>query len=298
MSGSDTAAELVAMTRWIQKQTADKCSRLVLRQRIEGGDHQLVREWALPGAVPSDLATQIYERAVEDASRQRGDVQYYLLAFAEGRKGYVDRTILNVENGPRPSTAITTLEAGLDDDERAQRAGIVGLLMKHTHASVQLGLGQTIDIVQHLKDEGARKDARILELEDRQIAVLKMYEELLSAKHERELAMLRAQNSEKRKDHLLDKLDMLVPIAMSKVMPASKTPALGEELMRQLLKSLTREQLSSLVSHLSPEQAALIHEIYVAYCEREEKRDAKKNGANGVNGQTNGTANGAAGGHA
>ena len=90
------------------------------------------------------------------------------------------------------------------------------------------------------------------------------------------------------------KLDMLVPIAMSKVLPASKTPALGEELMRQLLKSLTREQLGGLVSHLNPEQAALIHEIYLAYCEAEEKRDAKKkNGANGVNGTATG-----AGGHA
>jgi hypothetical protein len=64
--------------------------------------------------------------------------------------------------------------------------------------------------------------------------------------------------------------------------------------MRQLLKSLSRDQLSQLVTHLSPEQAALIHEIYLAYCEREEKRDAKKNGSNGVNG----TAASGAGGHA
>jgi hypothetical protein len=109
--------------------------------------------------------------------------------------------------------------------------------------------------------------------------------------------MLKAQNAEKRKDHLLDKLDMLVPIAMSKVLPASKTPALGEELMRQLLKSLSRDQLSALVTHLSPEQAALIQEIYLAYCEREEQRDAKKNAANGKPNGTNGTASGA-GGHA
>jgi hypothetical protein len=84
---------------------------------------------------------------------------------------------------------------------------------------------------------------------------------------------------------------MLVPIAMSKVIPASKTPALGEELMRQLLKSLTRQQLSQLVGHLSPEQAALIHEIYVAYVEKEDEREAKKK-TNGVNGGASGAANG------
>jgi hypothetical protein len=194
------------------------------------------------------------------------------------------------------STALATLDAGGDDEdegalERMQKANLMGLLMRHTHASAQLALGHTVDIVRHYKEESERKDARIRELEERHEKVLAMYEELLSMKHERELEMLRAQNSEKRKDHLLDKLDMLVPIAMSKVIPASKTPALGEELMRQLLKSLTRDQLSALVTHLSPEQAALIHEIYTAYCEREEQRDAKKK-ANGVNGSANGAASG------
>jgi hypothetical protein len=298
MSGASTN-ELVAVARWLQKQVNEKRTRVVLRQRIGTGD-QLVREWRLADVNPSELATAIHERALEDAAHQPGPVQYGLFSYVEGQKSYVDRTFLTIEsdNAGRPTTALATLNASLDDDERAQRAGVVGLLMKHTHASAQLALGHTVDIVRHYKEESDRKDARISELEERQTAVLRMYEELLSAKHERELEMLKAQNSEKRKDHLLDKLDMLVPIAMSKVLPASKTPALGEELMRQLLKSLTRDQLSALVSHLSPEQAALIHEIYFAYCASEEKRDAKKNGANGhgSNG-VNGTASGA-GGHA
>jgi hypothetical protein len=299
MNGADTGAELVALTRWLQKQVSEKRARVVLRQRIQGGENQLVREWRLADIVASDLATAVYERAIEDATQQRGAVQYGLFSYAEGQKNYVDRTFLNVESGPtkeKPSTAITTLDT-LEDDERAQRVGVVGLLMKHTHASAQLALGSTVDIVRHYKEESDRKDARIRELEERQTAVLRMYEELLSAKHERELEMLKAQNSEKRKDHMLEKLDMVIPIAMAKVMPASKTPALGEELMRQLLKSLSREQLGALTSHLRPEQAALIHEIYLAYCEREEKRDAKKNGANGHTNGVNGTANGA-GGHA
>jgi hypothetical protein len=296
MTGTGTN-ELVALARWLQKQVNEKRTRVVLRQRV-GTENQLVREWRLAEINPSELATAIHERALEDAAHQPGPVQYGLFAYAEGHKSYVDRTFLTIENesAARQTTALSTINAGSfdDDDERTQRAGVVGLLMRHTHASAQLALGHTVDIVRHYKEESDRKDARIRELEERQTAVLQMYEELLSAKHERELEMLKAQNSEKRKDHLLDKLDMLLPIAMSKVLPASKTPALGEELMRQLLKSLSREQLSSLVSHLSPEQAALIHEIYIAYCEREEKQDAKKkNGANGVNGTANG-----AGGHA
>jgi hypothetical protein len=293
------AQELVELARWLQRQVDEKRSRVVLRQRSTTGGDQRVREWRLVDINASELASAIYAGAVDDARHQRGTIQYGLFAYVDGQKNHADRMLFSIDNPDERgrSTALATLGAGSDDDdgdgalERMQKANLMGLLMRHTHASAQLALGHTVDIVRHYKEESERKDARIRELEERHEKVLAMYEELLSMKHERELEMLRANNSEKRKDHLLDKLDMLVPIAMSKVIPASKTPALGEELMRQLLKSLTREQLSQLVGHLSPEQAALIHEIYIAYVEREEQRDAKKK-ANGVNGSANGATNG------
>lgn len=298
MSERVIAQELVELARWLQRQVDEKRSRVVLRQRSSTGD-QRVREWRLADVNASELASVIYAGAVDDAKHQKGTVQYGLFAYVDGHKSHADRLLFCIEGESERtrSTALATLGAGGDDDddemplERIQKANLMGLLMRHTHASAQLALGHTVDIVRHYKEESERKDARIRELEEAREKALAMYEELLSMKHERELEMLRAQNSEKRKDQLLDKLDMLVPIAMSKVLPASKTPALGEELMRQLLKSLTREQLGQLVSHLSPEQAALIHEIYIAYCEREEQRDAKKK-TNGVNGSANGATNG------
>jgi hypothetical protein len=290
------AQELVELSRWLQRQVDEKRSRGAPRPPPSAGD-QRVREWRLVDVNASELASVIYAGAVDDAKNQRGIVQYGLFAYVDGQKSHADRMLFCIDS-PDPkvrSTALATLDAGDDEDdgalERAQKANLVGLLMKHTHASAQLALGHTVDIIRHYKEESERKDGRIRELEERHEKVLAMYEELLSMKHERELEMLRAQNSEKRKDHLLDKLDMLVPIAMSKVIPASKTPALGEELMRQLLKSLTRQQLSQLVGHLSPEQAALIHEIYVAYVEKEDEREEKKK-TNGVNGGASGAANG------
>jgi hypothetical protein len=293
------AQELVELARWLGRQVEEKRSRVVLRQRASSGD-QRVREWRLEGINASELASAIYAGAVDDAKHQKGAVQYGLFAYVDGQKNHADRMLFAIDGpeaaGKGRSTALATLDPAAEDDdegaiERFQKANLMGLLMKHTHASAQLALGHTVDIVRHYKEESERKDVRIRELEERHEKVLAMYEELLSMKHERELEMLRAQNSEKRKDHLLDKLDMLVPIAVAKVIPAAKTPALGEELMRQLLKSLSRQQLAELVTHLSPEQAALIHEIYVAYAEREEQRDEKKK-ANGVNGSANGAANG------
>ena len=293
MSESSYTGELVELAKWLQRQVEEKRSRVVLRQRASAKD-QRVREWRLVDENASELATAIYAGALDDARHQRGVIPYGVFAYVDGQKSHADRTLFTIDKGNEKGRGQSTALARLDDEdegiEREQKSSLMGLLMRHTHASAHLALGHTADIVRHYKEDSERKDARIRELEERHTKVLEMYEELLSMKHERELESLRAQNSEKRKDHLLEKLDMLVPIAMSKVLPASKTPALGEEMMRQLLKSLSREQLSALTGHLKPEQAALIHEIYVAYCEREEKRETKK--TRGVNGSANGATNG------
>jgi hypothetical protein len=168
----------------------------------------------------------------------------------------------------------------------------MGLLMRHTHASAQLALGHVHEIVHHYKAECEKKDARIRELEDKHHKVLAMYEELVSLKHEREIEAQRTQGAEKRKDMLFEKIELLLPIALSKFSPggvgAPTQPALGEEMLRTFLKSLTPEQLRRLTSILRPDQAASIWEIYTKYAEREEQRDAAKK-------RTNGSANGANG---
>jgi hypothetical protein len=281
------AQELVELARWLQRQADEKRSRVVLRQRASSGNER-VREWRLAGIVASDLAGVIYAGAVDDARAQRGMVQYGLFAYLDGQKTHADRLLFCIEaQGDKKRTALATLgDEGDEDDgaslERGQKANLVGLLMRHTHASAQLALGHTVDIVRHYQEESQRKDTRIRELEERHEKVLAMYEELLSMKHERELEMLRAQNSEKRKDHLLEKLDMLVPVAMSKVLPTTKTPALAEELVRQFFKSMSRDQFQAIVGQLSPEQQAVVYEIYIAYGQREENRAKKK--ANGIHG--------------
>jgi hypothetical protein len=108
--------------------------------------------------------------------------------------------------------------------------------------------------------------------------------------HERELELLRMQQSDKRQEFLRDKLDMLTPVLMSKVMPgASKGAALGEAPIRQFLKSLSPKQMEAIVGSLSPEQAAVINEVYVAYGEREVAKDEAKKSAKKP--ATNGAAN-------
>ena len=122
---------------------------------------------------------------------------------------------------------------------------------------------------------------------------LELQERLMSVQHERDMEIIRAQQSDKRTDFLKEKLDMLAPVLVSKMIgKGAGGAALGEELMRQFLKSLTPDQMSKIVGSLAPEQAAVINEIYLAYGERELAQETGKKSANGkkTNGHTNGTA--------
>jgi hypothetical protein len=298
MNGRHSGDQLLEISRWLQRQIDEGRARVVLRQQATPAGNQTVREWPLVDVTAIELAQTIHTRAVEDAIHQRGDVHYGLFAYANGQKNYVDRWFLELAGGAGDvvSTGSTASSlATLDEDpERSQRTTLVGLLMKHTHASAQLAIGSNVDIVQHYKMESERKDQRIRELEERQTKVLAMYEELISLKHEREIDQLRATNSENRKNQLMDKVNMLIPVALSKVLPPAKSPALGEDLMRELFKSLKREQLTAIVSQLEPEQAAVIQTIYLAYLEHDAAAEEAKKKKNGTNGAASAATNGAA----
>ena len=299
------AAELVELTRWVQSQIEQKRSRVVLRQRATSkARDQRIKEWRLANATTGpELAAEIYARALDDARQQRGPGLYSVHAYLDGETHNMERMLFCVDVDRAQSAGLAALDTGGDDhyedsitlDRSGQRVGVVGLLMRHTHASAQLALGHIHDIVRHYKAECERKDERIRELEDRHLKTMAMHEELLSMKHEREMEKLRMEGSEKRKDQFFEKLEQLAPLALAKfVGPGADgklPPALGEEMMRQLLGSLKPEQLDAISRHLGPEQQALIYQIYLAYAEREEaKKQAKANGASSSATSANGSA--------
>ncbi|HEY8075118.1 MAG TPA: hypothetical protein VIF62_13435, partial [Labilithrix sp.] len=138
----------------------------------------------------------------------------------------------------------------------------------------------TADIIEYYRRALDARDRRIDELEARHSKMLELYEDLQSMRHERELAVIREHRADQRTQFLKEKLDMLAPVLMNKLLGkgaggASGAPVLGEELMRQFLKSLTPEQIEALMGMLRPEQAAVIGEVYEAYAKRESAKDAE-----------------------
>ncbi|MGH7280622.1 MAG: hypothetical protein ACRELY_03795 [Polyangiaceae bacterium] len=253
---------------WLERQLADGATRLALRHKSEdGGGEALVREFSMndAGTMPA-LAELVYRRAQDDGRHFRGRSIYGIFSFRDHE--YIDRFFLAVEGAEDPAYF------GSRD---ASLSGVTQQLMRHNEANARLAIGQTLDVISHYKNILAAREKRIEELETKYWKVAELYEHLTSMQHERDLEIMRMQQADRRQDFLKEKLDMLAPVLMSKVIPgAAKGGALGEELVRQFLKSLSAKQMEAIVGALSPEQAAVINEVYVAYGEREVAKDEAK----------------------
>jgi hypothetical protein len=92
--------------------------------------------------------------------------------------------------------------------------------------------------------------------------------------------MIREKRSDKKHDFVREKLDMLTPVLMSKVLGKGTAKGdgsmFGEELVRQFLKSLDASQINAIMSSLGPEQVVTMAEIYQKYGEREVAREKKE----------------------
>lgn len=272
--------------KWLRDQQEDDCTHVILRQRTADAEQQ-VREWNLAAAEDLDeLAAEIEARAHEDGKHFRGPTLYGLFAYREVGKAHVDRTFLRVEGQGGRESFFTETEA---PDGR----GITSQLMRHNEVATRIALGQTSEIIEFYKRSLEARDRRIEDLENRHFKMLELYEKLQSMQHERDLELVREQRADERSKFLKEKLDMLTPVLMNKLLGkgGASTPALGEELMRQFLKSLAPNQIDALMGMLSPEQAAVIGEVYEAYAKREMDREppppaapARKSGAKKTNG--------------
>ena len=258
----------VHLAKWLRAQQEDDCTHVILRQRTAETDQQ-VREWNLAAAEDLDaLAAEIETRAQEDGQHFRGPTLYGLFAYREVGKAHVERTFLRVEGqGGR--------ESFFQETEAPDGRGITSQLMRHNEVATRIALGQTSEIMEFYKRALEQRDRRIEDLENRHFKMLELYEKLQSMQHERDLEVVREQRADERTKFLKEKLDMLAPVLMNKLLgkEGATAPALGEELMRQFLKSLAPNQIDALMGMLRPEQAAVIGEVYEAYAKREMERD-------------------------
>jgi hypothetical protein len=265
--------EHVDIANWIRAQISDGVDRLVLRQRVRDID-QHVREWALqPSTDPDALAEEIRVKASDEGRQFRGPIQYGVFSYRGiGSTAYYDRHFFRVEGMANGGEAL------ISETEFSDGRGLVSQMMRHTEASAKIALGQTLEIVEHYKSILRARDVRIAALEAKYEEVMELQERLLSSQHERKLEEIKAKSADRGRAFIRDKLDLLTPVLMSKMLsggkPAGEGSVLGEELLRQFLKSLRPEQVAALTNGLNPEQVVTLSEILERYSDRETEMKA------------------------
>jgi hypothetical protein len=276
------STEHADIATWLRLQIHEGCSRVSLRQRVgEGETH--VREWPIaPEMNVEALAEEIATKVSEEGRVLRGPTLYALLGYKAGALSHFDRKLFRIEGMGGGAETL------LGETEAPDGKGLVAQMMRHTEASARIGLGQTLAIVEHYKQILRERDARIAALEEKQMEVIELHEQLASLQHERNLEALREKRVEKKETFVREKLDMLTPVLMSKLLgagvPTGQGSMFGEELLRQFLKSLAPPQIAAMTSSLSPEQTVTLHEIFQRYSDREVERQLKAAAADGTNG--------------
>ena len=264
--------EHIEVGDWLRMQLRDECTRIVLRQRV-GEIEQHVREW--PMAPDTDLvalAEEIRSKMNDEGRQLRGPTLFALFSFRGDRQIHVDRMLRRVEGSAGAGNAL------FGETEQADSRGIVAMMMRHSEASARIALGQTLEIVEHYKSIGKERGDRVAALEEQQAENIKLFERLMSLQHERDMEKLRESRKDEGRAFVRQKIDLIAPVILSKVlsagMPKGQGTVMGEELLRQFLKSLQPAQVQAIIGALGPEQIVGMVELYERYSDGEDS--AKK----------------------
>jgi hypothetical protein len=214
----------------------------------------------------SSLMTDLEQAALDDCEGTGGVQKYVVQALDEG-KHVISRLTLRY-------TAVRTEEeaSGYDgESEPANALGITAQLMRHVEVRERIdkaGWGNIIN-TQRLTIEALTE--QVTALQQKHLDMLEMVEEMTQAKHERELALLKETNAAEIKQRIGRTVTALLPAVAKKLTGADIGPVTDPETlsMRELLETLTEEQIERLMPILTPDQTMSLLSMMKGQAEKE-----------------------------
>jgi hypothetical protein len=243
---------LSALDKWLVSQSKLAGAVVVELRHIGVNDQaSVVQRWQL-GADNSAAASELWTAAQQWADGVGSGPQRFAVA------------ILDVKDKPLAQylmRAASDAVGGLAyDSEPATLAGVTKQLMRHTEAIMRGSAVAQSTVIEHLVRQYDRLAGRCEQLEGKHFELLGLSEDMLSRKAERELTAERCAMQERRKDELLRKMGVLLPVVMAKL-SGKAAPANIDPAVRELAKSLDADQLDKLSAVLRPEQVIALTTI-------------------------------------
>lgn len=262
------------LAEWVRTQ-----QRRAVRITLLRASTQLRELRVSPTTEPDELASELVAVAGEDLDAVGGTVRYTVRAYGEdASKGPIGRMTFELRD---------TGEAD-EDEERAISPTLAGLLseqMAHNRMLMKTAVGASGDVIGMLRQHLVATMKRVERMEKRHADLFEMIEDLVSQRHLRDLATKSSEASERRKDAVLDKVSLLAPVVVQKIVGVKLSPDqpnATEVTLAAFMESLRGEQLERMKGVLTPEQLAVMFSLY----EQAQKtaEHARSNGAKGTNG--------------
>jgi hypothetical protein len=266
---------LSELAQWVQEQQQCKYKNVVLRLRQDDGTEMHVRDVALvEGSTPDAVAQGLLSRAQSAARIFQGHAAFVVTGYdAEGKA--CDLYTFNLGNDDR---------GGASRRDQVPSTEIVGMLMRHTHASAQLAIGHTNQIVDKYlqllevqSDELEKLRARVDSIESKSA-------KLMAMRWKREDVVLVQQADREETIKRWETFQMMIPFAATFLRPESAKPGDGvymDDLIEKFISTIRPEQVGRLAAQLTPEQVAVFTKIYNAYNLRGAERAERRSASNG-----------------
>lgn len=246
------------------------CVKLVLRHN---GINKTQDVCSIPAKGPEnelrsadELVADVWQNAWDDAEGQGGLQKYVVLAY------FADDPLRHGTRFPFMIQA-TELEGGEGDDdgpsgsEPPTKQGMLAQQMRHNEAIMRTSTMATGDIIRTQTSIIRQLRERIESLEGHYLEQTKIYEEMVTETHSREMELIRVKSQEKRKDEAFEQLKALGPVIVNKILgkkllAESSDPAVLQ--LKEFMATITPEQMQKLQGVLGPGQLISIYNMYEA----------------------------------
>jgi hypothetical protein len=260
---------LETVVTWLQSFGAAKLTRIDLRRDVGTGRVQC---WTSPGPEYRTIAEPIFKAAEQDAQmRPTPYVMYTARAFEAGS----DEEGLASLAMRLPGSA-----GGIGDDlafEGNDLAAAFMFALKQNKSLVELLVSSRETTEAHLLRQVDRLQAEVDKAYEHRIQGIRLYEDLLSQKNEREVRRDELALKESGQKYWIEKAEYFAPVVLNRLLqggPGKGAPGL-EAMLNALFANMNPETLKLLIGPNGPltdEERLVVGEIYMSLANKDAAR--------------------------
>lgn len=288
MQNKDRIERFIKRYAWDEK---NPCNKLVLRH-ISAGNKigNEIREFELSKGLTFEdieaMCNEVEQVAQDDTEGIGGHQKYALLVYRKDKDNAYSRLIIAISNEGNSEIDDTL------DSEPPTTKGIVTQLMRHNEAIMRAHTMGITAVLQAQQRTITRQSEQLEHLSDKHFEAISLVEELVSAKHDRELENKKLDIKLDMQKEAFGNAKMLMPaivnkIAGKKILKEKVTPQ--QMLLKQLVDSIKPDQIGKLMESFTPQQKIAFMELYQSLNDDDvtEHGEVKKNSENSSENNSN-----------